>query len=92
MHGPMNVKFNHLTFFSTDGTKMIQNLSSLVMFPFLLIFHAAAIHSWQFTMAHILQHAIPVLTNDIQVTGLCHGLPQSVPTYAMMTLQSSINY
>jgi len=40
---------------------MIKNPSLLMMFPFLLILHAAASHNWQFTVAHMLQHEIPVL-------------------------------
>jgi hypothetical protein len=50
-----------LAFFSTDSTKVIQCYPSFVMFPFLLFLHAAASHSWQFTVAHMLQLEIPVL-------------------------------
>jgi len=40
---------------------MIQNPPSFVMFPFLLILYTAASHTWQFTVAHMLQHEISVL-------------------------------
>jgi len=40
---------------------MIQNPPLLVMFPFLLILHTAASHTWQFIVPRMLQHEIPVL-------------------------------